>query len=382
MDPNEQKKGNNTNVISPLANDKTFGEKVFHGVFDIGINFGVNLLVSAGFTYWVNHSLTPVKLPFMREPLRPAQIQLNVERGIGRLIGAHGGPDSFGSKAAKSMAGVATLTAAGHAVMIPSVWLGAKIKAPMVRWLNAWHYGQDAMEDPSIKARHDALEIEERPTLFGTVVGRFGTILATQTTAYLVGHNDNIVRLGAEMAGFKWANKFQGIDAATEAVGNRVGGMLAESMPNVASRINTATRNGTPRFGYSYNQIAAAPRLEDTAYGAPAFANGETNPYGGFFEHFGRYVTSDILYTAVTSVTITPAINFLKHYIPGMTYTPKSAERMQPAAREQAEKLNVKPVTIRSEVDGVEKSDIPQISITSISHLDRVADAPQREVSA
>jgi len=373
----EQENDNKNNVVSPLANDPTYGEKVYNLFFNVGINFLVNLVASAGFSYWVNHSTKGVKVPWKSEPARPGQIQADLEQGIAKhvLRVADGVDAPFRRKAAQSMAGVATLTAAGHFIMIPSVWLGAKIKAPMVKWLNARHYGRDAMDDPSLKARHDALEIEERPTLFGAIVGRLGTIVATQTTAWAVGHDLNLVKKAGQIGKFQWSEKFNGLDAVTESIGDGIGGGIAQKFEEHNAALNG--RMIKREYGWSLTQEKKYPELKTLAYGKRIKAKDGTPMGGGFYEHFGRNVAADILYTAVTSVTIGPAIRFLKQYIPGMTYTPKAALKLPEEARRTADALRVKPHPIR---DAQEVSK-PYANVSDITHLDRVTETPQREVA-
>jgi hypothetical protein len=391
-----QEKDNETKAVSPLANDPTFGEKVYNLVFNVGINFVVNLLASAGFSYWVAHSTTKRKFPGLDTPERPAAAQTKLENTIGQhilripsdRIEAEHAEGTFRSKAAKSMAGVATLTFAGHFIMIPSVWLGAKIKAPLVKWLNERHYGKDALEDPSLKARQDALEIEERPTLFGAIVGRAGTIVATQTTAWAIGHDKNFVKLGAQKAGFKWGDKFNGLDAVNESIGDMVGGAVAQKFDVRNAKLNESMR--AKGYGWSPSQEKTLLENGHTAETLPAYGtrvsadiNGKTQQIGGgFLEHFGRYVSADILYTAVTSLSIGPAINFLKHYIPGMTYTPKAALKLDAEALRTATQLPVKPHPIRDEQED-KATDKPsmRINTSEIKHLDRVAQAPELEMT-
>jgi len=384
MATEEQKNTSLSSEISPLANDTTYGEKVYHAVFNVGINFVVNLLTSAGFSYWVSHSTKVIKVPWKNEKVRPAIVQRDLENGIAKhlLRVSEGENAPFRTKAAQSMAGVATLTAAGHFIMIPSVWLGAKIKAPMVQWLNERHYGKDAMDDPSLKARQNALEIEERPTLFGAIIGRAGTIVATQTTAWAIGHDHNVVTKAADKAGFQWGKKFKGLDAVTESIGDSLGGAIAQKFETHSAKVNVGKiKNG---YGWALTQEAAfkehAPSLKNQPYGTRqtvTIDGKKTNLGGGFYEHFGRYVSADILYTAVTSLTISPAINLLKHFIPGMTYTPKAATRLPEPQREQAEKLNVKPYTIRDELEAPMRAAndddmLPPTTVSHIAHLNRV----------
>ncbi|MFM9890132.1 MAG: hypothetical protein ACKVOE_05745 [Rickettsiales bacterium] len=395
MQEKQQPSDKTTPVISPLAKDTTYGERVHKAVFEFGLNFMANLTLSALFSYWVNHSLKPVKLPFMKEAMRPAAIQQQVEGAIGKVIGATNAEATpFRSKAANSMASVATLTAIGHVIMIPSVWIGGIVKAPMVEWLNRRHYGDAAMEDPSLKARHLAIREEARPTLFGSVFGRFGTIAATQTTAYLVGHNLNLVTLAGRKMGVGALERFKGLDALTESIGARVGGSLADSLPGQSARLNKFLQRRD--YGWSFNQLAEHPKLSKLPYGErlPSVDGKSMQFGGGFFEHYGRYVSADILYTIVTALSIGPAINFFKKFVPGITYTPVVKGEVSPELKNAADSLKIPPnkLTRLDSTENVETQlskpsvvadSSPTVRVGTREHHDRIsAHAHAAEVGA
>ncbi len=299
-------------------------------VFNNLINFWINLIVSAGFTYWVNHSAHTIKLPGMKEAARPAAVQKELGGWIRKIATPLLGRfhTDTQNEISGNMAGVLTLTAAGHAVMIPSVWLGAKVKAPMVKWLNRMHYGADAMDDTTLKTRHAAIEAEERPTLLGSVVGRFGTIIATQTTAYTLGSNVNFIRFIGEKTPLKFLSKFRGIDDFTSQAGNNFGGALTDMMPERMGRVN---KHLSKDYTWSLRQLEDAthrvPKEWNYGHSGPSADDARHRVGGGINEHFGKYLVSDIMYSLVTAATVAPAINFFKKFIPGLTYTPEvSAE--------------------------------------------------------
>lgn len=392
MVDNIQKKMDDSRDVSPLANDLTYGEKKHRQIFGVAINFATNLLASAGFTYWVNHSEKPVNL-FGHQFNRPAEVQ----RSIAKWIEAKPFMSVFREsaarfEAAKVMAGVLTLTAAGHIIMIPSVWLGAKIKAPMVEWFNRRHYGDEAMEDPSLKARHLAIRMEDRPTLFGAVTGRFGTILATQLTGYTVGSHRNLVRWAGSKLGVEAMEGFKGIDYMTEFAGDKFGGILSEALPKQTARLNESIAKH--RYGWSMNQIEKAQKegidLTDAAYGTLPNNAGTS----GFNEHYGKYVVSDIMYTLVTALSINPAINFFKKYIPGMTYKPAVKQEVPDYLKDDIATIRVRPNPLVSmdaatptiaaaELAPAEANPSPRIDLSHTAHLSTVGSASQKhEVGA
>jgi len=58
----------------------------------------------------------------------------------------------------------------------------------------------------------------------------------------------------------------------------------------------------------------------------------------------GKYYAQDVMYTFVTSLSINPVINLLKHVIPGLTYTPKPRpkdEASDPILAAEAKQIRV-----------------------------------------
>lgn len=386
---NEHKKQLSQPTISPLANDPTYGERVFQRLYGPGLNFGLNLVVSAAFTYWVNHSHTPITLSdklkhilpkdlskeiFARSPARPAEFQSAIAQWAAKTpIMNLFKTQKIRDKAANSMAGVLTLTAAGHVVMIPTVWLGAKVKSPFVEWVDKRHYGSEAMNDPSLKARHEAIRHEERPNLFGAVIGRLGTVVATQTAAYTIGHDMNFfVMAGKKWPRFKFLQKMTGIDNFTEFSGDRIGGMISEAIPKQMAQLNQTLAK--KNYGWSLNQAEKFPKIGLSAnmpYGTRRLGTDGVMHGGGFAEHYGRYTVSDILYTLVTALTIAPAINFSKKFIPFMTYRPKHEVKAQSQEDPTEARIHTKPVHIMDAV-------MPQTQVSNVALDSPLASREQR----
>lgn len=330
--------------ISPLGQDPTYGERVYSRVFDFGINFLANLTLSAGFNYWVNHSLKPIKL-FGKQFSRPGEVQGALtdwieRRGIMKVFSDKPFSAELGSPrriTANTMSGVATLTAMGHVIMIPSVWLGAKIKSPFVEYFDRKHYGEASLTDPTLVARHAAIANAERPTLFGAIIGRLGTIVATQTTAYTIGGPINLIQGIGKLTGLKSLHGYKGLDHTLEFFGDRFGGVVSDTLGEArTNRINDALIRR--KYGWGLTQVDKAPELASSPYGR--VPGGGTS---GFNEHYGKYVVSDIMYTIVTSLSINPAINFLKHYIPGVTYKPKLQRQVPDYLQDDVEHVHIKP---------------------------------------
>lgn len=366
--------------ISPLGQDPTYGERMYSRVFDFGINFLANLTLSAGFNYWVNHSLKPIKL-FGKQFSRPGEVQGALtdwieRRGIMKVFSDKPFSAELGSPrriTANTMSGVATLTAAGHIIMIPSVWLGAKIKPWFVEYFDRKHYGEASVTDPTLVARHAAIANAERPTLFGAIIGRLGTIVATQTTAYTIGGPINLIQGIGKLTGLKGLRGYKGLDHTLEFFGDRFGGVVSETLGEArTSRINDALIRR--KYGWGLTQVDKRPELASSPYGRLPDGGGTS----GFNEHYGKYVVSDIMYTIVTSLSINPAINFLKHYIPGVTYKPKQMRVVPEHLADDVEKIHIKPnpiaptFGIRTPSDSATATDQPEKQIQKREHHDRV----------
>lgn len=379
MERQEQQDKKEEQKLSPLTQNPTYGERVHDFVFNKFINFWVNLTVSAAFTYWVTHSQKPFKLPWfdrknvtflMKEMPPPSELQRRIAASIYNfspmnVFGKNEGfdtsnpPDTRRGKAATNAANTFTLVTAGHPIMIGSVWLGAKIKAPFVQWLNRRHYGDEAMDDPLMKARQAAIEIEERPTLIGAIIGRLGTIVATQVTTYTVGNPTNIL----SWLGAKVGIKFPGMDKIAGVFGDNLGRTFEELAPDRAEKIDAYLAKNN-KYNWSTQQIQADASLKGT-------------PYKNSAQHFGKYLAQDVLYTMVTATTINPAINFLKKFIPGLTYTPKGADAIIAAAANDdipAEMISPKALHIKPNRFADEAPDMPESTITGErSHESRIA---------
>ncbi len=314
MDRTEQKKDAQTPVVSPLANEKTYGERVYSRIFDWGLNYWTNLLASAGFSHWAEHSTKPIKLWGMKEAASPRDIQQSLAEVVREY-------DPFMKRFAKKMihekpleatkaifersmerARTLTLLTPGFAIMIPAVWLGAKFKPQIVEWFNRRHYGDDAMDDPSLKARHQALEAETRPSLLGTVIARIGTVFAVQGFAQAFGSEHNLVNKLSEGTNNKFLKEF-GINKLTSNIGGSIGGSLPVA---TREKFNAYTRS--KGFQFSEEQLK----------------NGKSGIYNTAAEDLGRFIAADTVYTMVTALLINPFVKILRH-IPFMSYKPKVA---------------------------------------------------------
>jgi hypothetical protein len=359
MDRTEQKKTKDTPVVSPLAQDKTYGERKFSLVVDWGLNYWTNLLASAGFSQWAEHGTRPIKLPFIDKPFpSPRVLQEKLATSISKgffMKGLHNA--TFAEKiaelgtvtdagvaaakeatkevvAARSMARARSLTllTPGYLVMIPAVWLGAKIKPAVVEWLDRRHYGAEAMDDPSLIARHQAIAAEERPTFLGTLIARIGTTLAVQVAAQSVGSNNNKIN----KLGKKLDNEFMSnfaIDPITERIGYSLGGAAPAKLQ--ARYNNFASHHGLKP---SVAQIKEATEFvsKNSARHAASLLNPHeqiemqraTDVLAGKYttatQDLGRFIVADTVYTLITAMLIRPAVKLLRS-IPGMSYKPKVA---------------------------------------------------------
>jgi hypothetical protein len=339
MDKTKQKKPEEAPVVSPLANEKTYGERVYSRVFDWGLNYWTNLLASAGFSQWVEHSSKPFKIPLlMKESASPLEVQQGLAKVIRdhdpfmkrfiRTISAENPSAAEGVIIERSMerARSLTLLVPGFFVMIPAVWLGAKIKPMFVEWLNKRHYGEEAMDDPSLQARHQAIAAEVRPTFLGTVFARLATVFAVQAVAQTIGSDHNLLNKAGEALNNKPLQQI-GINKVTKHVGE----VLGQSVPAKGRAIfnRFARRHG---LGYSEEQVNAeivrlkseAEKLGQTYTADRDAVRKGLGIYKRASEDLGRFIVADTVYTLVTALTIRPFVKMLSH-IPFMSYKPKVA---------------------------------------------------------
>jgi hypothetical protein len=314
MNKTKQKRTEEAPVVSPLANEKTYGERVYSRVFDWGLNYWTNLLASAVFSQWVEHGERPFKLPLMKKVIAPPrEIQQNFAEKLASLI-----PkipfmkDIAADVAAKRSMAVArslTLLMPGFFVMIPSVWLGAKIKPWIVETLNKHHYGEEAMDDPSLKARHQAIEAEARPTFAGTFIARCATAVAVNIAALSIGSDKNWINKFGEKRGNAFLSK-AAVDPTTKQFGYALGGAAPQGAKTWTNKL--ANRHG---LNWSAEQFEK---------GEVKIVDGVVQKYDTALQDFGRFVVADTVYTLITALLIRPFIKIIRH-IPGMSYKPKVA---------------------------------------------------------
>ncbi len=289
------------------ANCNTFGEKLYSGVFDWGINFGVNLVISAGFTQWTKHSRLPI---WKNAPIGKNFFGASPESAFNGVRDWMKRRTGFSEDIANRMADALTLTTAGTAVMVPSVWLGAKIKSDFIRAADGWWYGKQALDtDPWLEHRHALIEDAPKATLAGAVIGRAGTMLAVQAAAIGIGDRKNAITWLGKQCNNNTLQKFKGLDFYSVKIGHAAGSALTDAMPKTAARLDGfAQRIG---FGHSTEQIKLSPNLISA-------------PYTGAMADYTRYSALDTMYTLVTMSTIHPIIHAIKQVIPGMTYKDES----------------------------------------------------------
>ena len=326
MKRTEQKKDEQTPVISPLANEKTHGERRYTQIFDWGLNYWTNLLASAGFSQWAEHSTKPLKLPFVsKEFPTPRKIQENfagwlqnnsllkttmLNKLFHDTAAAEGALAAEAAVARRSMAVARSLTllTPGHFIMIPAVWLGAKIKPWLVERWNRSYYGEDAMDDPSLKARHQAIRAEERPTLLGTIFARLVTAAVVNITSLTVGSDKNFLNKLGKKYDQPMLQKIA-IDPITENIGSSLGGSTPQAFRDWGNGV-------AQKHGLNWSETQ---RLNAKTNGLNV--NG---PYTNAVQDFGRFMVADTIYTLITALLIRPVAKLIRH-IPFMSCKPKVA---------------------------------------------------------
>ena len=363
MDRKKQDKTQEMPVISPLAKDKTYGEKKYDLIFDKVLNYWTNLLASAGFSQWAEHSVKPIK---MFGDKSPREIQQGLANWISKgyfmnklkenitLTEGEGAAARVVAERSMARARSLTLLAPGFIVMIPSVWLGAKLKPAIVEWFNKRHYGAEAMDDPTLQARHQAIAAEARPTLLGTVVARLGTVLAVQAAAQTIGSDKNLLNQLGEKTNINVLKNFKGIDPVTNTIGSTVAGALPLEVQQRYDRFaqrkglswsREQLINGAKELGLQIEHIehdaeAANAFLKQHAEQITKHLSSGVNKtraaaghkiekesdglYNRATQDLGRFIAADTIYTLVSAGTIRPFLKLLKN-VPGMSYKPKVA---------------------------------------------------------
>jgi hypothetical protein len=318
---------------SAAQNNPTFGEKLHYRLFDLGLNFGVNLLVSAAFTNWVKNSHAPVwkNAPFAKKMLNssPENAHAFLQRGIRKGIKVSDG-------VAGKMTDALTLTMGGNFVMIPSVWLGEKVKTRFVQAADDYHYGKDSSQnDPWLAHRHHVLATEDKPSLFGAVVGRAGSLMATQLTAMTLGDSKNIMSNIGKKYDIARLKNFRGLDHIAGRIGDVSGKTLSEISPKLSARFNrfankhdlSFSSDQTQRWLKKHQNITRHDSGYKQAFKAKHEADIAGNVYNRALRDYSKYTALDALYTMATMVTIKPVISAVKSYIPGITYKQAEPEK-------------------------------------------------------
>jgi hypothetical protein len=301
MELKEHNQATESPDISPLAKDKTHGEKVYDLVFNKALNFWINLFTSAAFSLWAAHSTH--KVPFMREGTTPRVVQQKLADALEkswmmRFIK----DDATRQDRAFARAETLTLVTPGHFIMIPSVWLGAKIKPAFVRYFDRKYYGDEAMDDPSLAYRHQLIDAEAKPTLLGATVGRIGTVAATQVTAALIGTDNNLVNKAGKALGIKGIAESKGLNQYAGKIGDTVGDGIRNMAPGTIDKLNNKLSRG---LDWSEAQRKST---RDTS-----------GVYNRGVQNFVKYTALDTLYTMVTAGSIHPIMKMIRN-LPGMTY--------------------------------------------------------------
>ena len=379
MKEKQQDNTNKVHAVSPLVADKTYGERMYNNVFEKGLNFWANLLTSAAFSLYAANSASKVRLPFMKEASTPHGIQQALAGKIDKyLLKPFIKDETVRGKRAFAVAEVQTLLIPGHIIMIPSIWLGAKIKPAFVRYFDKKHYGEHAEEDPSIKYRHELIDAEAKPTLAGAVVGRLGTMTTTTVAGSLIGSRDNFVNKIGKSRNIEPLKEFA-INPAARQIGEVIGGGAVEKIGAI-SKVNDRLSN---KLVWSHEQLK---NFNEKGIAAPEKYNQGIQDYTGF-------VAMDTLYTLITASVIHPIMSALRS-VPGMTYTTRPpVEKKLTTDTGDTTKLRVPRNRMAFAPDAVAEAPAPaaaresyneaspKINAGEIKHLDRIH-SNEHEMSA
>lgn len=265
MTEEEQKKQKKPAGPPATGTLRTWGEETFDSaVYGWGM-FGLNLVMSAVITYWAAHNHTGQKA---YEWLKRVYGRIGVQSDYMRT----------------TLTNAFTLLSGGHFVALGIVKPGEDHKSEIVRWLDNQHYGENAEENPEIKAAHQRVDREMKPTWIGTFLARMGGWSTVQFVAFGLGNEQkNLVQtLGKKWNKPSW-EKFRGIEGYAKDIGTKA----AEISPKFL-------REG---------------------------GNKLLQPVAGFkddmaFQRVVEYSAMDTIYTAITAVTIKPLNSWLMKNVP------------------------------------------------------------------
>jgi hypothetical protein len=285
----------------------TWGEKFFNQSVYGGAMFGANLLLSAGITYWSKHNATGEK------------IYKSIE-SVYRKIGFKN------SYVITSLTNAFTLLMGGHVVAVTVVKPAEDKKSEIIRWLDEKHYGKDGELSPEIKAAHERIDHEMKPTWAGTFLARMGGWLAVQASAFTIGSDkSNSIQLLGKKLNNSYLEQFKGVEGYSQIAGTKI---AASSPKWLARGVNKILK---PVAGYN-------------------------DPLA--FQRYTEYAAMDTMYTAITAVTIKPINNWLMAHVPFFR-----TERKKPLPMN-----HIAPSPVRDEVEGEKLPETNTANVTPTMH--------------
>lgn len=231
-----------------------------------------------------------------------------------------------------------------------------------MKHFNKQHYGDEALSDPSLVARQQAIEAEARPTFTGAFAARIGSMFAAQATAQLIGSSNNVMNKIGQKAGIESLRKFEGIDPVTRDIGTAIGNAVPQK---VQGSINRFARK--IKLNWSNEQKVAGE-----AQGA----------YNQATQDISRFIAMDTIYTLVSAGAVGPCMKFLRK-LPGMSYKAKTHEGSPTFDESERIKVPANHYTdsIADEAPARAPRDLPNTPDTTITNV-AAHTAPARETQA
>ena len=357
---------------SLLPVEKTDGEKAYHKIFENGINFWVNLAMSGLFSFWVEQSTRPLP-KFIFKEKRPLEFYHMVRDQFHASPLVKWLPEATEAshisprmRMATVLANCITITFSATAVLIPSVWLGPKIKERFVKWWDKRRYGPNAEQDEHIHERHEIVANEERPTLLGSAVSRVGTIAAVTASGLVLGSHENFLRPIGKLLNINKLAHFKGVDHYAGRLGDFVGEEMTKSAPEASKKIN----DFFVRHGFDWREGIPHPE----------------GPFNHAVQDWSRWTALDVFYTSVTAYTIMPFVKLVRQ-LPGMSYKPKHQATENPSDKHLLPLKVQKPLPddthkLPSAEDKQLDSDKPKARVAHIANHSTLSSSLQAEVGA
>lgn len=270
---------NESRIVSAYRNGtaRTAGEKTFDGLTYWVNGFGTNLLLSTLITYFfVDNSVGRKGFEQMLKVAEKAGVSHKPTR--------------------ETLARAFTLLLGGHITAI-GVKVAEDNKLDLVKWLDKKFYGENAEDLPEVKAGHQHVAEESKPTWLNIAMARIICWGVIQAAAFSVGNKEKNLLMDFGKKNDIPVVKDFSVEGWSEVVGKRIADNTPKSIENA---VNTIFK---PLATSNHDQI---------------------------YRKLLHYGAIDTLYTMITAALLKP-VSYELRRLPGMKIDPKLEEEIESA---------------------------------------------------